>query len=230
MRKWGIILSIFYVLVVLGFLLPAAVLLVAPEFPLWSNFVAAMGDTLSNWLTWIPLVAVAGGQALLLFLSVDTTQKRLKPRAHIWVSCTVTGLLLALLTFAAVLSFGVGFRGDDFLDFLDRPTNSGAWILVVCALLWLLWGIVFYRSARNTSDWLTRATSWLLRGSVLELLVAVPAHVLVRRRHDCSAPIATSFGITTGIAIMLLSFGPSVLFLFKKRMEAANGTRRRATP
>jgi hypothetical protein len=53
----------------------------------------------------------------------------------------------------------------------------------------------------------------------LELLVAVPCHVIVRRRNECSAPIATSFGITTGIAVMLLAFGPSVLLLYKKRLE-----------
>jgi hypothetical protein len=47
------------------------------------------------------------------------------------------------------------------------------------------------------------ALSWLLRGSILELLVAVPCHIIVRRRHDCSAPIITSFEIVTGIAIML---------------------------
>ena len=79
---------------------------------------------------------------------------------------------------------------------------------------------MFYFFLRNTSEIVNRVTSWLLRGSILELLVVVPCHVIVRRRHDCSAPMVTSFGIITGMAIMLLSFGPSVLFLYKKRLEA----------
>jgi hypothetical protein len=44
--------------------------------------------------------------------------------------------------------------------------------------------------------------------------------VIARRRGDCSAPAVTSFGIVTGIAVMLLAFGPSVLFLYKKRLDA----------
>jgi hypothetical protein len=85
---------------------------------------------------------------------------------------------------------------------------------------WLFWGIVFYFFLRNSSAVVNQIVSWLLRGSILELLVAVPCHVIVRRRHDCLAPIVTSFGIVTGIAIMLLSFGSSVLFLYKKRLDA----------
>jgi hypothetical protein len=62
-------------------------------------------------------------------------------------------------------------------------------------------------------------------GSVLGLLIAVPSHVVARQRGDSSAPMVTSFGIATGIAIMLLSFGPGVLLLYKKRLnDYANRT------
>jgi hypothetical protein len=58
-----------------------------------------------------------------------------------------------------------------------------------------------------------------LRGSILELLVAVPSHIVVRHRNDCCAPIGTFWGIVTGISIMLLSFGPGVFFLFVERCQ-----------
>jgi hypothetical protein len=51
-----------------------------------------------------------------------------------------------------------------------------------------------------------------------QLLIVVPCHIIVRRQ-DCCAPMVTSFGIATGIAVMLLSFGPSALLLYKKRLE-----------
>lgn len=220
MRKWGIVVSAFYAAIVLGLLVPAGVLITGGNLSTWPGFVSAILDTYREWSVWIPIVIVLSGQMLLLFLSVDTSFRRLKPRAHVLVSAVVTGLLLTLLLFALALSLGVGFAGDNFFDPIDQHPWAGGAILAGCLILWLLWGIVFYRYSRNSRDPIGRAVSWLLAGSVLELLVAVPCHVIVRRRHDCSAPIVTSFGITTGIAIMLLSFGPSALVLFKKRLDA----------
>jgi hypothetical protein len=159
-------------------------------------------------------VIVIAGQALLLFLSVDTSFRRLKPRAHVFVSFLVTGTLWALLTLATVLSLAYGIYGDKTGgELIDR------YGLICWGALWAVWLVVFYAYFRNSSATITRATSWLLKGSVLELLIAVPAHVAARRRNDCSAPPVTSFGIATGIAIMLLCFGPSVLLLYKKRMN-----------
>ena len=130
---------------------------------------------------------------------------------------TVTSMLFALLAFAAFYSVGLAVRGDKFGDVYLSTECERSW-------LWAAFGCCGELSSisisANPAQRNCRAVSWLLKGSVLELLIAVPCHVLVRRRGDCSAPVATSFGIVTGIAVMLLSFGPSVLLLYKKRLDA----------
>jgi hypothetical protein len=86
---------------------------------------------------------------------------------------------------------------------------------------------VFYRYYRKPGARLATGIAWLLRGSVLELLVAVPAHVIVRRRDECCAPTFTGWGIATGIAVMLACFGPGVLVLYQKQMESYRKKRAR---
>jgi len=217
MRKWGIVISVVYALILLGLIVPVVIFFSGFKFDSAAKFFAGVRDTYQDWFFWILAGAILVSQALLLFLSVDTSQKRLKPRTHILVSVTVGALLTALLSFAVVFSLGVAIRGDKFGgSFFNEATN----ILLIWGALWLLWGILFYFYFRNSFLVVARLVSWLLKGSVLELLIAVPCHIIVRRRNDCSAPMATSFGIATGIAIMLLSFGPSVLFLYKKRLDS----------
>ena len=93
-------------------------------------------------------------------------------------------------------------------------------VLAVYSGCWVAWAWVFYLYRIEGSEIVTRVLNWLLRGSVLELLVAVPAHVVVRHRGDCTAPAFTAFGVITGLAIMLLCFGPGVLALYKKKLDA----------
>ncbi len=207
MRTWGIAITIFYAFIV--------IVLLVPGWALMSNSDSVM-NIYRAYGIWIGIGIAISGEALLLFLSADTSQKRLKPRAHILISTSMAATFLAILAFAGILSLAAGIRGDKGLSFLDSW-----WVtLAFWAFLWSFWGIVFHRYCRDSSTAVTQTVSWLLKGSILELLVAVPCHVIVRHRKECSAPVATGFGITTGIAIMLLSFGPSVLLLYKKRLEA----------
>src|SRR5664279_915497 len=92
-------------------------------------------------------------------------------------------------------------------------------VFVPVLIFWLVWAFVFRRAAKSDEPdaLLKRVTRWLLRGSILELIIAVPSHVIVRRRDDCCAPIGTFWGIATGISVMLLCFGPGVFFLFVER-------------
>lgn len=112
---------------------------------------------------------------------------------------------------------------DRLLTSLGLGAGSGfpEWSLLLgyVALLWMFWGLIFHRY-HHTGDadaWSRRTLQWLLRGSILELLVAVPCHVVVRQRGDCCAPAATFWGITMGLSVMLMAFGPGVFFLFLDR-------------
>ncbi len=214
MRRWGVAVTLFYALVVMLLLTPGIAWLV--DAKTWNDCL----QIYDAWLirAWVGILV--GGQLMLLFVSVDTSWKRLKPRQHVLVSLATVALLLGVLASAAIWSILAGILGDKMFDGFLKVLTDAEWKMLGWWLaLWLLWGIVFFFYVRRVPERAARVVGWLIRGSVLELLIAVPCHVLVRNRQDCSAPVATSFGIATGVAIMLLSFGPGVLMLYKKRLD-----------
>jgi len=211
MKKWGLVVTGLYGLIVLGLLVPSTLFLVSSSSLSLHNLKQAYAE----WITWICAAVLISSQFLLLWVSADTTRRRLKPRTPVVLSAVLTAFLMMILTLAGGLAIIVTWA-------VVSPRELPRWIyvpLLVLAATWIFWGTLFYRYWKDSDDPVTSAVKWLFRGSVLELLVAVPSHVIVRRRDDCCAPPITAFGIVTGIAIMLLSFGPSVLLLFKKRME-----------
>jgi hypothetical protein len=68
-------------------------------------------------------------------------------------------------------------------------------------------------------DFVSRLCRWLFRGSILELLIAVPTHIVARYRDYCCAGVMTFIGLTMGMSVMLFSFGPGVFFLFAARWQ-----------
>jgi len=214
MRKWGTIVTVVYAAILLVVLIPAIPYIAGGETYNPAGFRRAMGNVYSEWSFWIYALILIAGQAVLLFLSVDTSRKRFKPRTHVAISCALAALLTALLTICTGVSLALALEKDKLANAL-ADHSIALWIA-----LWIAWALVFYLYLRDSFTALTRLTYWLLKGSVLELLIAVPCHVIVRRRGNCTDPVVTSFGIVTGVAIMLLSFGPGVLFLYKKRLDA----------
>jgi len=212
MRKWGIAITLFYALVVVYLLVPGTILLF--------DFAQDISDALTEPLALIWIAILVGGEAMLLFLSVDTSHKRLRPRQHVLASIVTVALLCALLAFAAIWSLVAAVYGDGIPRGLSLAIDSRAAVLGSLVALWVIWGLIFHAYFRGRTPVVTKLISWLLKGSVLELLIAVPCHVIVRHRDDCSAPGLTAFGIASGVAIMLLCFGPSVLFLYRKRLDS----------
>lgn len=215
-----------------------------------------------QWGYWVWLVVMLSGQALLLLMPLRIAERKLIPRQTLLVPIIVSSFFLALIFSGAVFSILCAvFKDAAFepFEFLGEQSSRNPLLvaalkqlgftvgdgvlmfssmLSVIALCWLIWLLVFYRFAKEDEPGglMKRVTRWLVRGSILELLVAVPSHIIVRRRDDCCAPFGTFWGIVTGLSIMLLAFGPGVFFLFVQRFrrlrprvpdpgEAANSAR-----
>ena len=239
MKRWAILTVLLYALALL--LLTVPVTLVA--FGGWglhsdNQTLKGVVQIFVAWQYWLWLGLLMLGQALLLLLPIGLGEKRLHARRPLKIPIIVTAFFLANLLVAGIFSAisAIFLDGSQwvfsFTDWLLGHRNSSqppsvditAWgmftsIMITIAVFWVIWALIFHRFAKadEPDALLKRSTRWLLRGSILELLVAVPSHVIVRRRDDCCAPAGTYWGIVTGISVMLLCFGPGVFFLFVER-------------
>lgn len=215
MRKWGVLITAFYLLALVFFVTPVAMSLANSDGKSLLQYVGILiSEPGVHGVLWAWIALLVTAQALLFFVSVDTTHKRLLPRRRTALSVTAITVAVGLLTFSAILSVLIAFMDDD-----AEVLNSSLMLLLSPITFWLIWGIVFYLYREQVSARVDRAVNWLLAGSVLQLLIVVPCHVIVRQRGDCSAPGVTAFGIATGIAVMLMAFGPSIIFLYQKRLR-----------
>jgi hypothetical protein len=241
MKRWAIYTVLLYALALI--LLTVPVILIAAANWGKNPINIDIHETLQlylQWGYWLWLAVLVAGQILLLLVPIDISEKRLAARRKLKVPIIVTGFFLANLFVAGFFSILCAIfvdRSFEFFSFTDwilghqvanQPgtvdtTTSGAWttIFLIIGTFWVIWAIVFSRYAKSDAPdaLVKRATRWLMRGSILELIIAVPSHVIVRRRDDCCAPAGTFWGIATGISVMFLCFGPGVFFLFVERFQ-----------
>ena len=152
-------------------------------------------------------------QIALLVVPVGIAKRRPITRRPLLLPIAVTGFMLGALV------IGAGFALIEFM-YKGGGDTAGIWIaLAGGALTWVLWTAVFYRMSRNQepADVITKQCSALLKGSILELLIAIPTHIVARSRDYCCAGFMTFVGLTLGISVMFLSYGPGVYFLFVDR-------------
>jgi hypothetical protein len=203
MKRWALLTIGLYVLCLSVVSVPLLVFLNDTNESLLPVFYA--------WV--VPLLVLV--QVALLAIPVAIAQDRPIRRRRVIVSAVVGAMPMGALA--------VGFLGSIILMIWgEEATNWWNWpLLGILAVSWLAWGIVFRRSysAEHPDGLTSTMTRWLLRGSILEVLVAIPSHIISRQRDDCCAPFMTLFGLATGLSIALLSFGPGIFFIFARRIK-----------
>src|ERR1051326_3284552 len=216
MKRWALLGAALYFLILCVLTLPGVMLAFAPyqnrTWPTWSE--AAKVYPCWHYWAWVSIMVI--GQAALLTVPVRVATRRPTNRRSLWLTVLAAGFMAGGLALGALCSI-YEFAFHD----LDMNGWKGWGTLAVGALTWTVWTVVFLRMGRSAepTDLISRQCRLLLRGSILELLIAVPTHLVARSRDYCCAGFMTFVGLTMGIAVMLFSFGPAVFFLFVERWK-----------
>lgn len=168
------------------------------------------------WPFWAFLGVCLLAQWLLIRTPVEPAKDRPHGRANVIIPIATGGFLAMALLSGAGFSLRFALLGEK-----DSPAGD-LFLYALYGMLpltWILWTAFFcfldYR--KEPKSVLSRQCRALLAGSLLELLVAVPSHVIVRMRGYCCADVFTFFALCFGIAVMLISFGPAILAIFAAR-------------
>jgi hypothetical protein len=228
MRKWSIpVMVIFWLMLVIS--LPALQDLLIPPKGESKGVNMIRLPLIQIWMILLALAQVA------LLLRVEADPGRPKARRKVWPAVLAASFCFALLSGSMIMTLSGGLMGDAGIERLSAVGDAADRILpgrnldegITMGLFfafwlgaWAAWWVILSRWARTgmASDLIRRWVGWILTGSVLELLVAVPCHIVTRRRDDCCAPMLTFWGMVTGWSLVLLAVGPAVILLVEHRM------------
>lgn len=216
MKRWAVLVVLLYFFILIALTSP---LILASFYPM-SNPAGALGPFF-EWGYWAALGVMIAAQAVMLLVPVEVAMQRTTTRRPVLWPVLACGLMMGLLGVGVVVCI------DEFIR-RDKAGGSVALPLSVGFGVWVMWSIVFYWTGRDAApmDVVTKQCRYLLRGSILELLVAVPTHIVARARNYCCAGFYTFLGISFGVSVMLFSFGPAVFFLFAQRWKRLQIDRR----
>jgi len=218
MKRWAWVVGALYAALLLVITVPGVLLAWAPKVGL-----AEAAGTLVTWGFWLWLAVMFVSQLALLAVPVRVASLRPVTQGPLWQTILAGGLMAGGMAGGAFLSI---------YEFIMSNKGKGNWCiwvaLALAILTWCIWAVVFFRMSRNTepSDLVSRQCRALLKGSVLELLIAVPTHVVARYRDYCCAGFLTFIGLTMGVSVMLFAYGPAVFFLFVERWNRLHPARR----
>jgi hypothetical protein len=207
MKRWALLVAVLYGAIICLLLPPVYHLAFA------SQARPAQTGLLFRAEWWLLLAVMVLGQSALLAVPVRVASRRPVTRNPLAITIVTGALMMSALVvgaFCSIYEFGFHEAGGHWTIWMALGLGLGAW----CG-----WGWIFFRMSRmaETGDFVSRICRWRFKGSILELLIAVPTHIVARYRDYCCAGVMTFIGLTMGMSVMLFSFGPGVFFLFAAR-------------
>lgn len=175
----------------------------------------------------IPFALITAGvllicQIFLFDVKVAAVENRPVPKRRITATSILVALVMAILTFTALVILIFVIAGEGGGQTSDEAETLNTILLILFfAGSWFFWAYAFLVAYKENmpGEFLRKMVNRVMAGSILELLIAIPSHIIFRSRGDCCAPAISYFGIITGITVILFAFGPGIVFLYLKRMQ-----------
>ncbi len=210
MKRWPVWIVLLYGLTLIALTVPAARLIfVSPTEQV--KPAAFFG----SWEYWVWIAILLLNQAALLLIPVDLSNKRPVGKRSLWLQVGVSAFSMALLFVGLATALSEAMKGETSFNWI----NGTFW--GVLAVSWIAWAFIFSTWSRKMEPkpLVQRTCRTLFRGSVLQLLIVVPCHIYVRSKDYCCAGLGTALGLACGLAVMLVSFGPAVYFLYAEQLK-----------
>jgi hypothetical protein len=159
-------------------------------------------------------------QWALLALPVDLANRRPAGKRSLVFQITASALSMGFLITGLAASISEVLKGEESLNYIN-------WVFFgVLGVSWIFWARIFATWSRKLEarDLVKQTCRKLFKGSVLQLLVVVPCHIYVRSKEYCCAGFGTAIGLACGLAVMLVSFGPGIFFLYAEQWKKTKGS------
>jgi hypothetical protein len=223
MKRWALLVVLLYGAMLLVLAWPLILAAFLPDIgSIGRSGWTPSFDVLFAWPFWAWAVIWMLAQAALLVVPVRIAGLRPVRRRHVFWTILATGFAAAVMIAAMVAGASEYVENTPALKNAPPERVATVWaVLGLVGVLWLAWSILFaFYGGKRDKGLMPRVVRFLLAGSILELLVAVPTHAIARWRGYCCAGFGTFWGLATGVTVLLLAFGPGVLLLFVRRYRA----------
>ena len=154
-----------------------------------------------------------------------------RPRWHAVAAVAFIATLLCTALVATLLELPDWWK--PIFDSNEHPGRMWSVWLGMLAV-WIAWAGVFFVYFRR-GDFLAKTevvVRTLIRGSCLELLIAIPTHGFAYRRvtDDCYCVRGSYTGLVFGSAVLLWAFGPGLALLYWREKERREPILQRLCP
>lgn len=165
-----------------------------------------------EWMAWLLGIMIVAQLLFIFGAGTNELWQPLGPRRRL-LPAIVAGAMFGLLAFGLFAAISELVLIEPQLE-ENFPAER---ILIGIALLnWVLWGFLFFIYTRQMERFraIRNLLASVFAGSLFELMVTVPSHMIVAKRPGCFVGIYTLMGIVAGIFVMMWAFGPGLLLLF----------------